>query len=428
MRSRKSTYLMSALTAVVFLTGTSYSQILMTGKSIGLSGSAAGGMNGAQAVGWNPANLGLKANPTMSVTFLSIGTTLGNNAFSLRYIGDNFVEGDTLSDSQINDILGNVKSNDLRLYSFTSVPAFGLSINSFAFNIDAHGLVKGTIADDLLELALRGPVVDHLYEIDDFDETGMAYLTASFSAAKSLTPPDLFDELSVGATFKYLVGLEYTDLVEKSGFVQVTHDVIHADGALEFIHATKGDGIGLDLGVATRVKPLDMYCGLTLGNLVGSIIWTDVEATEIGFYRDDGLNLDSLTSENYFKHLFNETDTTYSTGSVTSPLPRYLLLSVDKYFNNDKINLSFAYYQGLNDAPGQSQTPRIALGSELRYIPVLPLRVGIALGGEEETQYSFGFGLSLGWYNLNIGMTCQGGLFEGAEGFSFGLTNFITVK
>lgn len=420
--------LLSVITVMILFSGNVYSQILMTGTSIGLSGSATGKMSGAQAVGWNPANLGLKANPSFSVTFLSFGTTLGNNAFSPRYIGDTFIEGDTLAPSQIDEILSKVESDDLQLYSFSTVPLFGLSINSFSLNIDAHGLVKGTIADDLLELALRGPVVDHTYYIDDINETGIAYWTASFSAAKSLTPPDFLDELSLGATFKYLGGLAYSDLVEKNGYVLITHDVINADGHIELIHATRGDGIGLDLGVAAWLKPLDMYCGLTLGNLIGSIIWTDVEANEIRFYRDDGLDIDSLTNEDYLKHLFNETDTTYSTGSVTSPLPRYIILSGAKTIHGNKIDLLCSYYQGLNDAPGHSKTPRIAFGSELRYIPILPLRIGLALGGEEKTQYSFGFGLNLGSYKMNIGMSWQGGLFEGAEGFSFGFTNLVSIQ
>ena len=73
-------------------------------------------MYGSQAIGWNPANLGLHENPASSLTLLSFSTSLGNNAFSPKYIGNTFVEGDTLDHAKIEDILGKMSASKLKLY------------------------------------------------------------------------------------------------------------------------------------------------------------------------------------------------------------------------------------------------------------------------------------------------------------------------
>jgi len=382
-------------------------------------------MFGVYAAGWNPANLGLKANPAFGVTFLSVGTSFGNNAFTPEYIGKTFVEGDTLTDEKIAEILGKVEANDLGIYGFSGIPILGVSIGPYALNIDGFALARGSIASDLLALGLRGPVRDEVYRFDDFDLQAMGYVSASFSFAKRLHPSGLLKELSIGATFKYISGAGYLDLVEKHGSLQITREKISTDGFFKLLESRTGDGVGLDLGVATVVEPLDIYCGLTAGNLIGSINWTDVTAREVRFFRDDGLDIDSLTDKRYVEHLFNQNDTSYSVGSVTSSLPSYILLSVAKALLGGRVNLYGSYYQGLDDAPGHSRTPRLALGSELMFVPLFPVRFGFSVGGTEGFQVSGGFGLKLPGYQLNVGGSYQRGVFAGAQGLSLAVGNYI---
>lgn len=400
-------------------------QPTMTGRSCGLAGSSVGSMYGVHSCGWNPANLGLKANPSFSMTMLSMGMSFGNNAFSPKYLGDNFVEGDTLSQSQIDDILDRLESDNLKLYSTASIPAFGVSIGSYAFNIDAHSSVNSTIAADLIGLTLTGPIVDELYSLRDVEAEGMAYWTASLSAAKTLPTPEFLSELSAGASFKYIGGIGYAELVEHEGSLQITREKIHIDGLYKTLVSTSGDGVGLDIGVAGKLKNLDISCGLMLGNLIGSINWTGVEANEVQFYRDDGLDADSLTEADYWENFINQTDTTYSASSVKKPLPRYLLLGFEKPFLDNKIDLYLAYYQGINKSPGHSTTPKLAVGTELRYLPVLPFRFGIAFGGKEHSQFAAGFGFKFQGYQFNIGASWQRGFASRAQGLSFAVTNYF---
>ncbi len=405
--------------------GTLFAQSVRTGRSVGVAESGAMGMYGANAAGWNPANLGLKANPVTSLVFASFSVSLGNNAFSPQYISDTFVEGDTLDNTQIKDILSQMDADQLRIYALVGVPVFGLSISHYALNVDAHVLATAAIPADIFELVMTGPVVNVPYDLSTVDESSVAYVTTSLSAAQPLSTIPFTQEFSVGASFKYIKGLAYGELEHKEGMLQITQETLHAEGFFRTLSSTMGDGVGLDLAAVSKLNYRDIYLGLTLGNVIGDITWEDVEASEVRFYRNNGLSVDSLTKTDYWKHFMTNTDTTYDFGSVKTPLSRYMILAADLPYMNGRGDLFVSYYQGFNDAPGQSTTPRIAVGTEFRWIPVLPLRAGIAMGGIEGSMYSAGFGLRLLGYQMNIGAAWQRGFLTNAEGFSFAITNYI---
>lgn len=410
---------------LLILAGTIQAQTQRTGRSVAVAESGAMSMYGAQAVGWNPANLGLKANPASSVILASMGMSLGNNAFSPQYISDTFVEGDTLDDFQIDEILGKMDADQLRIYALMGIPAFGLSISHYALNLDAHILATAAIPSDIFELVMTGPVKDEIYDLSTVEEASMAYMTASLSAAQAFSALPYTQEFSVGASFKYVKGLAYGELEHKEGLFQITGETVHAEGFYRTLSSTIGDGVAMDLGTSAKIDYRDIYVGLTLGNILGDITWEDVEAMENRFYRNDGLNVDSLTKNDYWKNFLQQSDTTYDFGSVKTPLPRYLLLAADLPYLNGKGDLFMSYYQGLNDAPGQNTKPRVSLGTEFRWIPVLPLRVGMALGGIEGSMFSGGFGLRLLGYQLNVGAAWQRGFLADAEGFSIAITNYF---
>ncbi len=405
--------------------GNVYGQPIRSGNSVAVAESGGMGMYGAQAIGWNPANLGLKANPPGSVVLASFGVSLGNNAFSPQYISDTFVKGDTLDRNQINDILSQMDANQLRIYALVGIPAFGLSISHYALNVDAHIIATAAIPADIFELVMTGPVVNTSYDLSTVEESSLAYVTSSLSAAQPLKALPYMQEFAVGASFKYINGLAYGELEHKEGMLQITHQTLHADGFFRTLSSTLGDGVALDLAASGKLNYRDIYVGLTLGNVLGDITWEDVKASESRFYRNDGLSVDSLTKTEYWKNFLTNSDTTYDFGSVKTSLPKYMLIAGDLPYMNGRGDLFLSYYQGLNDAPGQSTSPRISVGTEFRWIPILPLRAGIALGGIEGSMYSAGFGLRLLGYQLNFGAAWQRGFLAGAEGFSFALTNYF---
>ncbi len=416
--------------ALLFVVNGAESQTIRTGRTVGLAGSNALGMFGTHAVSWNPANLGLKYNPSMSIRLPSIGFGMDNNAFSPQYISDTFVEGKILHDSDKKAIISKITEDNWKLSAAGGAPIFGLSNGAFAFNFDVHSSLEANIPRELINMALYGWIKDEIYEFKDVDERGMAYMTASFSVGKAIEQSFIpyMEELSLGATFKYIKGITYGGLAKVDATLQVTDQIINAEGIVQFEQSQNGDGVGLDFGIAGFLPDFDTYVGMTVGNLSGNIHWTQVKVEETQFNLHDNINIDSLSSEEYLRNLLNQVDSTFPGISFKEPLPSYLIFSATKpimIFDRES-NVYLSYYQGLNDAIGHSTAPRLALGTEWNVIPILPVRLGIAAGGIEKTVFSGGIGLNLKHFQIDIGASWQRGILAGAEGYSVAITNYFT--
>lgn len=418
----KNIILISAVLLFVLAT-MSPSQVIRTGRSVGLAGSNMTNMMGAHARGWNPASLAMPSRPGFNLAMASFSGSFGNNAFTPQYISDTFVKDAELSEQIKDDILSKLDADRFKLNAFVGIPVIGVAVDKFAFNIDSHIIVRTAIPADLFRLALRGPKVDQVYHFDNLSGESISFWSASLSTAKRLTPWGPFDAFSVGATFKYLGGIAMQNLDRRSGTMLITHENLYADGSFRNLIATSGDGVGLDLGVAARFDKPDIDIGLILGNLVGAIAWSDVEAKEKQVYRNEGVNLDSLTNSGYWKRFFNEVDTTYNIGDYRTSLPTYVILGAEKLILRDLINLSASWYQGLDEDSGGSLSPRFAVGAEMYFIPILPLRAGISFGGYEEFQLTGGFGLRLPGYQFDLGASWERGIAANAQGFTIAVTN-----
>jgi len=416
----------SIILAAMLLQSPLTAQVTRTGRSVGTAGAGSAAMFGVQAVGWNPANLGLSANPGLSITSLSFETSIANNSFTPTYISDTFVEGEVLDSLTKAEIIGKLKADDFKIYPHLTAPVFGVSVGKYAFNLDSHTYVQLRMPPDIFRMALTGPVVDEAYDIGAVEGEAYSYWTGSISAAKPLTPPSFLSELSLGATFKYIGGVGYGTLDKHNGEILITHEHIGVSGDYTLLYSTAGDGVGLDLAAAGWIKKFDLYCGVTFGNIIGSVNWTGVEAKDFSFELDeDGIDMERLTDEEYLKNLFSDSTVTRDAADVRMPLPRYLLFSGGRSFSEGRVKTMMSWYQGLNESAAQSRTPRISLGTELNYVPVLPLRLGFALGGLAGTEFTTGLGIKLPGYQLNVGVSWQRGLFLGAEGFSIAITNYF---
>ncbi|MBT7617084.1 MAG: hypothetical protein HN590_07370 [Calditrichaeota bacterium] len=416
-----------ALITLFLLSTSIYAQPMKTGRALGLAGASGGAMFGVQAPGWNPANLGLSSNPTYSFYLpLSGGGSFGNNAFSPEYLTETFVKGAYLDDPKKLEILGKMEADDFKLYSYSGVPIFGVSVNSHSFNIESFVFLDTKIPRDIFDLILSGNDTTKSYNLSDVDSEVIGYATASYSIAKAFSSPHhLLREFSLGATFKYIYGIAGGVLDKHEGHILINNETIDASGNFRYLLSEKGDGVGLDLGAAGVIDPIDTYVGLTIGNLIGNISWTETEANQIEFSHQGGVEIDSLMETDYWKRFFNDSDTTFDAGDFDTPLPRYFLLSGQKTFLDDNVDVFLSWYQGLNESSGHSRIPKVSAGTELTYVKFMPIRFGLGLGGIESTQYSFGFGFNTPAWQMNIGMSWERGFAFGAEGMSFSLTNYF---
>ncbi len=99
-------------------------------------------------------------------------------------------------------------------------------------------------------------------------------------------------------------------------------------------------------------------------------------------------------------------DTTYSTDSFSSDLQPVVKLGIARQYS--KLTWSVDWSQALAPRPGLGLNPRIAAGVEYRPIKQLPLRAGMAMGGNQGAIYSFGFGAHFGPFNFDLGMSNSG--------------------
>ena len=74
--------------------------------------------------------------------------------------------------------------------------------------------------------------------------------------------------------------------------------------------------------------------------------------------------------------------------------------------------LAFEYAQGFNDSFGNTTKPRFSFGTEYRIIPLLPLRTGLIMGGDDKTRWAFGFGLDFWVIDLDFATDTFGSAFS----------------
>jgi hypothetical protein len=92
----------------------------------------------------------------------------------------------------------------------------------------------------------------------------------------------------------------------------------------------------------------------------------------------------------------------------------------------DWVDLSAVYKQGFNPVLRSGLRPRLAVAGEVTWLPWLPVRLGMAVGGMEGFEWGTGFGLAFTHYQLDFGFAQSGGMFNWARGMTFGLEQRVT--
>jgi hypothetical protein len=260
------------------------------------------------------------------------------------------------------------------------------------------------------------------------------------SVAKVLHPNiDLIKFFSVGATFKYFLGHAYFSLEDVEGSLQSSEDSLRINGHYTLLLANSfdisedygavgkaGDGVGLDLGAAAKISD-KLTLGFSLNNVIGSINFGQVEARYGQItYNEPGLNIDNFDNMGDFLNDVKEdsiVETRYTTHTKYE-MPRYMIASAN-YRLNWWATFEADYQQGLNETAGNSTTPNMVVGTELRYLSFLPFRAGFGMGGVSGATYALGFGLDFKFYKLDLGFANQRGLFEKSKGINFALSQRI---
>ena len=377
-------------------------------RSVGMGGAFTAVARNIDAVGWNPANLGLKSDRKFSVGILSVGAGVRTNGFSRgnydKYNGKRLTEDDKRA------ILSDIPDEGLELDFGVEASALGVSYDAYAFQVGAWAAGEVTVPKAPFELLLFGNELNRTYRLDQADGEGWGVTYVSFSGARFLKILNIHDHivrLSVGGTLKYLKGFGYGEVVESSGYILTEEHRLQLEGRVIDRRAEGGSGFALDLGVAGAMDEHWTF-GLGLINL-GKMSWKDETIRDESTFSADTLYVTKFTEEEEFEDVVEHDHTKYPVASFGTTFPAFLRLGV-AYSGIEKLLLAGDYEQGLTEAPGVTTTPRISAGAEYRPIKWFAARTGLTLGGRSGIEGALGFGLGSRTFTFDMAVVNYGSL------------------
>jgi len=410
----------TTMTILLLATGKLFAWGESNPRAIAMGGAYNALAFGYEAPNYNPANLGLSYNnDKFTINLFSIGVNIRNNSFSLKDY--NNYTGKYLTDDDKNTILDKIPDGGMQIDALVEATALSISYNSFALNIHSVGVSKANIDKDLIEILFCGNAVRPEASFEDISGEGLAIADISLSyghqlSFESLKPFLSHKELSVGATFHYLRGLTYFDVISAEGNFTTTDTSLISDGTFIVQTAMGGTGFAIDLGAAMvfdsrLIFKDDIIISLSLENLLSSIKWNkDTENLQLDFAIND-FNYDNLTDSLLSDSLIESNDTTIAISSFSTNLPTVLRIGASTSIN--KIKLAFDWEQGITSGVSQSTTPRLSLGGEYKPVNFLPLRAGCSIGGGRDSMFSAGLGLHFNPCRFDLALANNGSILPG---------------
>ncbi len=388
-----------------------YSNILLAqsglsnARSMAMGGAYTAVARGVESPRWNPANLALSGKKVYRLNLVSLGLGLYNNSFTKNdydlYNGKYL----TVEDKQV--ILGNIPSSGLRFNLNSEVQALGISFGHIAITASARAASDFTVPRDAVELLLNGNEFNRLYNIKTTRGEAWGITSVAISLGFPLSVP-LFKEFTVGGSFKYLRGLGYAKVVEAESNFITTIDGMEGSGRVVIDYAQGGNGIGVDFGAAAKLNE-KWTLSVGIRNFLNYVNWQNETKRFIYNFQADSITAERL-QESDFDSLFVDSDETLPIDPFTTTIPGELTIGIAKV--TDDFVFAADWIQGIKERAGASTRPRLALGTELRILSILPIRAGFSFGGKRGFSSSAGFGLDFNVFSWDFAISSQGGLFN----------------
>ena len=395
------------------------SQQIIDARGTGMAFSNASDTRGLEQVGLNPATLALRNSFRFEFNIISANASIRNNSFNKHQYDKYFTTGRFLNESDKNDILNSIPDGGIRGDISARANSLGFYMPFFSLSVVGLGGGFVKLPEDLPDLIFNGNSEQGKeYKIGDVKGNGWGGVGILVSGAYPVFKGDKYwwNNVSVGATFKYIIGLGVFEILNSDGkFVNFdqSQDRYYAtiDQKLEARIAEGGKGIGFDFGVITKFQEKWTF-GITFLNAIGSVKWSSNTKKQLLSVIADSLAISDTFVETP-DSVIVDTDTSYAIGDFSTSLPKVLDLSA-AYQWLPFLMVTAEYEQGLSESMAGSKHPRFALGAEYTQLPVLPLRTGISLGGRFGTSIAFGFGVNVKNWILDIAYIGYGGIFPGS--------------
>lgn len=402
----RKTQLYTILILFVLVSVAAAQQGMSNARSVAMGSAYTAIARGIESPSWNPANLGLTARRAYRFNLISVGFGISNNSFSKEQY--DLYNGRHLSEQDKQDILGRIPSEGLAFDLDTEVQALGFSFGTFAFTASALGASNFSVSKDIAELVLNGNEFGRMYEIGDTEGEGFGVSSFGVSTAFRLDIPGV-REFAIGVSAKYLRGLAYAKVVEATSSITTDIDGLHSNGRVAIDRSYGGNGYAFDLGAAAKLsRRWSMSLGVS--NVVSEINWTRETKRFTYTFRADSLSAERIQSSD-IDSVFIDSDKTVDIDPFTTKIGPELHFGIAR--STKRFTLGFDLSRGLVEKVGVSTKPRIAVGTELRLIPFLPMRAGTYTGGRDGFSTSAGFGLDFAIFSWDFAILSRNGAFNG---------------
>lgn len=423
-------------------------------RQLAMGGAAAATFRGVETIGWNPAFLAFRDNPSTSFIIQGInpnvGLRLSNDFISLDEVNTYFSASKFLTEQDKDDLLNAMTGDSWDFYIDAYVPVLEMTFQTkfamIGLSYDVAASSDWRFSKQFIEMAFKGNGLDYAGVERDFSDTDMRINASSrigFTFARGFERAfrdiEWIDDVTIGFTASYLLGHGYADI--EDGSMSMFYDVgqFESSGMVSTVNAgfyaypgdsvdyepIDGDGIGLDIGIGAKILDGRGTIGISMINLLGTIRYEHSQRRYYSFATDEPLPLNgSLTNpQTFIDQNFTMVDSlTEEAGAVDVSLPRVLQL-------NGSYNIAQSLLVGgniratLNDAPGGKPGVRVGSGVEYSGIPILPLRFGASFGGRGGFSYGVGFGFHFGPWRTDIGWAWERGFLNSANGLHMALNS-----
>jgi len=407
-----------ALVALAAIAPAASAQLVSTSAaSLALGDNYTALARGFNAVNWNPANLGMPGNPLVSFGFAGRGAA-GMDPISLSDVSQ--YSGIAIPQAVLSSWLARVQAQGGQSLEADGAGAFALSVGPLAFQVGTSAYERGKLSPDAVEVLLYGNAgesgVPRTMSLQGSRTEAAVTSTAavSFGQGIDIGVGPLSQHFAVGVTAKYIVGNALL-LGEDAGSqlqanplaLNVQFPIIQSDTALNG-YPQRGHGVGIDVGAAWSSGPLAV--GATIQNFVNTFKW-DVDQM---YFRPGGA---LFTTSGSRQTSFDAIAMTAVPDSLRANA-NALAAEVEAMRFKPSLNVGAAFRalpfltvtgdirQQLGDGMHLAERTHVGAGAELRIIPFLPIRAGVAAisGGYVA---SAGAGLDLFLLHLNAAIAAR---------------------
>lgn len=361
-------------------------------RSVAMGGAFTSLATGVEAFRYNPANLGLQEYQKSGIEIVGVGANISNNSFSLDDY--NKYSGAFITSEDKEYILGRVPDEGLSVSAEVEASAIAFSTGPFAFFTTGVGQAEINLNKDLINLVMNGNTYGDTIEVTGSFSDAIGYVAGGISYGLPLYTFGS-KQLAIGITAKYIRGIRIEQVIELEGLIATYETGFAGEGHMTARTATDGTGYSVDFGAALQINN-SYTVGARISNFMSSITWSK-NTEEHGYV----FSFDTMTAENMSDDYITSDDYSIDIPSFKTSLPAVMNVGIA----NTAGSLLWAvdWEQGFRRAAGSSKKPRISMGVEWTgLIKLLPLRTGFATGGNKSTSLSFGTGIHINPFYLDV--------------------------